>query len=338
MIGVLIMLFQLLFVILFCSIAIHSTHGQMHLQEMHDKQIHQNEVVQNIYDQITQAKEGLSSEEIQLLFHKTFNNSVAQLSSVKNYDPTGMIGFCFGRAMTAHLLARRLGLQIESVKKLFIIGDLRSNPLKPEWRFHVTTIIRDQNGSWHTIDPIMYRHLTIREWVETMRTRWDNWQGENNNFQAKLYLTPPTTVIPNIGDEYGIINLEFNPEIHDFLKSAFWQKALELPENEKKFTIYQIDSNQVENFFIKTDGQKEKFNFEGIAVEDSFFSYNNYFVDLLPTLFYEDFKESNIESMNPLSSSPLSKTIKTDESSDFVPLGFNLKKMKEIIEQRGDDR
>jgi hypothetical protein len=55
---------------------------------------------------------------------------VAGLGALAKYDPSGALGFCFGRAMAVHLSALRLGVDDVDVKKLLLleISDLGRTP------------------------------------------------------------------------------------------------------------------------------------------------------------------------------------------------------------------
>ena len=90
--------------------------------------------------------------QIAQLYAGLVRNPVSRLERLDEYDPSGAIGFCYGRAMSAQLMASRLGLETKSIRKLFIVGDLRSNPAKRDWRFHVTTIVRNDRGEWIALD------------------------------------------------------------------------------------------------------------------------------------------------------------------------------------------
>ncbi len=142
------------------------------------------------------TKDSLTAEERQSLYHTVARHKVAALSQIDKYDKQN-IGFCFGRAMTARLAARKLELKPESIRKLFIIGDLRSGP-QPEWRFHVTTLVKGEDGNFYAIDPVVgsvaqqERPFLMDDWIEKVRATWDK------NRAAQLYLTDGDTVMPDM--------------------------------------------------------------------------------------------------------------------------------------------
>ena len=76
-----------------------------------------------LYDQIVRGGsahlKSLTAFQRQQLWTAAFRHPVAGLDDEKKlakYYPQGFIGFCFGRAMAAHLLARQLGLAEDSVR------------------------------------------------------------------------------------------------------------------------------------------------------------------------------------------------------------------------------
>ena len=78
-------------------------------------------------------RSSLSINQTHELYRDTLQNPVTRLEALSPYDPTGFIGFCFGRAMAAQLHARKQQkLDPKVIFKLFVIGDLRANPEKPE--------------------------------------------------------------------------------------------------------------------------------------------------------------------------------------------------------------
>ncbi len=150
----------------------------------------------------------------------------------------------------------------------------------PEWRFHVTTIIKKKNSTdWITLDPIMGRHLSVKDWVAAVRRGWDTWQTPPKKIhQARLFLVPPTAVMPDIRKSFVpengtvIIDVQvgekdkaFDPEAHNILKSPGWVSTFQL-END---TIYEVKPEETHKYFITTNNpQAEKgFDFIGIKIE-----------------------------------------------------------------------
>jgi hypothetical protein len=188
-----------------------------------------------------EGKVSLTAAEARAAFDIVKRHPVADVAVVDRYDTNGEIGFCYGRAMTSYLLVKQAGLADASIRKLFIVGDMRSNPANPEWRFHVTLLVRqrvranDPNvTTWYALDPIFSRPLPVEEWIRLVRRTWDNWQPTPaERSAAKLYLAPADTVMPDIRmfapsreTETGnrVIELNFDPSTRaDFQMGNIFQ-------------------------------------------------------------------------------------------------------------------
>ncbi|MBI5623556.1 MAG: hypothetical protein HY924_07250 [Elusimicrobia bacterium] len=222
--------------------------------------------------------EGLTPSQLSDLWKRTYEHKIAGLddeAKLKRYDPDGIIGFCFGRAMAAHLLARQLGLPQDRIKKLFVIGDLRSGET-PEWRFHVTTLVKGIDDRWHAVDPIMDGPMTADEWISAVHRGWDPAK------KARFYLTdadaviPDITSVPDLPKETAarIIELAFDPEG----KEGFtpWSGSAE--------RVYEIDAARQAGHLRSAGSSSAGFDFLQVAVNDMLISYNGYFADLLAEL------------------------------------------------------
>ncbi len=228
-----------------------------------------------------QTLQALQRPQLEALFFATANNPVAATTpaNIRKYDtPAGAIGYCFGRAMTAHLEARKLGLATASIKKLFIVGDLRSTS-QPEWRFHVTTLVKGTDD-WYAIDPIVNRVLRMRDWIRYVKSVWDR------SNRAKLYITDADAVLPDltfarpIPEETGaaLIELNFNPD----LRRAEGIVAIPVPGVERIYSV--ALPAKVKYFSSVLEPEASRFNFEEIRVGADVIPYKNYFEDLMGTL------------------------------------------------------
>lgn len=110
-------------------------------------------------------KSFLTKAELNKLADSTCNHVVARLDRAEDY---GVAGFCFGRAMTAHLLALRMGLDKDAVRKIWVAGNLTWRDDGSRWNFHVATAVRGPDG-WYAIDPEFGRLQRIADW----RTKLD---------------------------------------------------------------------------------------------------------------------------------------------------------------------
>ena len=241
------------------------------------------------YEQIEKGSpQNLSSLDFKqraALFSAVSNHPVARLDHIGKYDPTGIIGFCFGRAMTVYLLARKMGLKDEAIRKLFIIGDLRSGD-EAEWRFHVTTIVLGTDGRWYAIDPILSRPLEINEWIRQVRSTWDKQK------KAYLYITHTSAVLPDVrnsppptkeaGD--GIMELKFDPQKKQGFRKPDARFGIG-PEAMK--AAFELDSDEsAQTYFLDTHAAgPARFDFLSVTINGEIIQYNNYFTDLLDSMF-----------------------------------------------------
>ena len=253
------------------------------------------ELYRTVSEDSPSPKTFLTDQERRFLFYYAANHPVARLDRLSQYDPSGHIGFCFGRAMTVHLIARRMGLSNDSIRKLFIIGylDTREDPQgDPEWRFHVTTLVKGEKGAWYAVDPIMQGVMSIKEWVKYVRATWDK------KNQALLYMTSPSTIIPDlrvvpeIADEKGenVLELSFDPREFE----GFTPKAI--PGNSDDL-FFEVGDEATATFFthVYEEDVDDSFKFLGISVNDKTYFYNNYFVDLLIDLTEADERSFGLE-------------------------------------------
>lgn len=164
----------------------------------------------------------MSQAQIQALYDEASTDKVADYAKVKKYDPTGGIGFCFGRAMNAHLYALRAGLAKESIRKIWAVGTMKYDRIF--WRYHVTTIVRRTDGNWMAIDPEYNKPITIREWFKVVKAMDadDKLQfftssakrfGPGSNDTYSNDQLDPKKLDPRAGDAY-------NGYFHDLLAEA----------------------------------------------------------------------------------------------------------------------
>lgn len=228
--------------------------------------------------------QGLNEVQRERLFRNARYHKVASLEKLPEYDPSGLIGFCFGRAMTVHLLARKMGLGSASVRKLFVIGDLRSGP-NPEWRFHVTTLVKGDDGEWWAVDPIMQPPLSwggalkMHEWMEIVQRTWDKQKKAHFYMVDNSAIIPDLRVVPDPAQETGekVIEISFNP------KNAPLKFTLRQTEGRTYFESTLEAQNEL--FTNAFEAQEvDRFPFLSMRINGDVFDFNNYFVDLLRDL------------------------------------------------------
>lgn len=226
---------------------------------------------------------GLDKAQRAELFKAVYFHRVAALDKVPKYDPGEILGFCFGRAMAAHLLARLGGLDEGSIRKLFIVGDMREGA-DPEWRFHVAALVRGTDARWYAVDPVMKKPLEINAWIRGVRAIWDKPN------KTKLYLVRPSAVLPDLrvvpdpGQETGerLIELSFDPASAPGFEKAGGSYGL-APDLAKD--VYEPSQGAADRHFMDAlAGDPLRFDFEAIEVNGERIGYNGYFRDLLADL------------------------------------------------------
>lgn len=82
----------------------------------------------------------------------------------EKYNQPGVeVGFCFGRATYVHLALLKLGVNKDSIKKVWAVGPMVTGEIA--WDFHVATIVKSTEGSWIVIDSFVGRIMTIEQWI-----------------------------------------------------------------------------------------------------------------------------------------------------------------------------
>ena len=143
----------------------------------------------------SKRKVGLDDAEMYSLFREVNDHPVAALSKVSQYEKFQKgIGFCFGRATTAHLAALKNGVDKDSIRKVWALGDLRTGDVN--WRYHVATIVRNKKGEWIAIDPIFGRPMPVDDWYKEMK-KFDH-KGN-----MRIFDTEPKRMGPDAGGQYN---------------------------------------------------------------------------------------------------------------------------------------
>jgi hypothetical protein len=134
----------------------------------------------------------ITSNQAQDIWNEARNHPVVAMSRLDKYDPEGNLGFCFGRAAFVHLELLRRGVQKEAIQKAFAVGEMKTE--KTTWQFHVTTVVRGENGTWLAIDPSFTAPLSLEAWYARLE--------EVGKGKVRLYITHPSKIGPS-GWEYN---------------------------------------------------------------------------------------------------------------------------------------
>ncbi len=125
----------------------------------------------------------LSVENGQRIIDESIKNPVVSSTPVVNYDPDSKgIGYCFGRAMFAHLYLVLAGYNRANIKKAFIVGPM----MKRAWGWHMVTIVQSKDAEgkeiWLALDPNFGKPVEMKEW-------YDYWLTTSDNGKLRLYIT-----------------------------------------------------------------------------------------------------------------------------------------------------
>ncbi len=98
-------------------------------------------------------------------------------------QPGEEMGYCFGRAMYMHLIALKLGVQKESIKKIWAVGPMQSDKPGVEWGYHVALMVYTKQG-WIVLDPNLRRVFSVNDWVQY-------YEAKNLDGRGRFYATDP---------------------------------------------------------------------------------------------------------------------------------------------------
>ncbi len=112
---------------------------------------------------------GINGRQVQSLIDDLNFHPVVGYMSHHKYDPSGGIGFCFGRALYIHLLLLHLGVDNDAIKKIWAVGPMDGGSIT--WGFHVATFVKaseeDAEG-WWVVDNFTGRTMSLSQWIAHM--------------------------------------------------------------------------------------------------------------------------------------------------------------------------
>ena len=88
---------------------------------------------------------------------------VSSSANGKYEHPGTEIGYCFGRATYAHLALLKLGVDKDSIRKIWLVGPMVTNSIT--WQFHVAATVRTTDGKCMVVDNFTGKLMEISDWV-----------------------------------------------------------------------------------------------------------------------------------------------------------------------------
>lgn len=137
------------------------------------------------------------------------SNPVAKLEAAQAYDPSGQVGFCFGRALLVHHSLLKAGMKPNQISKIFVSGQLRVEHRM--WNFHVAVVAGDEEEGFLVIDPLFAKPMTLHDW-KNLTAAYDI---KGRLSRARFYFADARKFLPSSG-AYSLELLR-----NQYLKSYF---------------------------------------------------------------------------------------------------------------------
>lgn len=143
----------------------------------------------NSLDPVPYGRRGfLSHAEIRQLRNTMNNHPVVGAQASRQYDPNGSIRYCFGLAAYAHHLLLAVGVHPSAIRKATIVGP--GNWRSGDEGFHMSTIVRAEDGHWYTIDRTFGQPMRIDQW-------FNHFYSRSSDQKLRLYITSPERFAPS---------------------------------------------------------------------------------------------------------------------------------------------
>lgn len=130
------------------------------------------------------------------------------------YDqPDVSIGYCFGRASFAHLMLLKMGVQKESIFKMWAVGPMKvhgSDTLT--WQFHVTPVVFTRDMGWVALDTNERRPQKISHWIS-------KYEAQSTDKKMRFYLSDASKFGVNM-DRYTRVQMGL-----DLARENDWYKG-----------------------------------------------------------------------------------------------------------------
>lgn len=124
------------------------------------------------------------------------------------------VGYCFGRAYLSHMILLKMGLQPDSIRKVWAVGKMNSGEDNIMWEFHVATAVYVTDYGWMVLDTNFGRPMPLREWFSRNL-------AEDVDGTTRLYVTDARKFALTVG-QYSSSELGTKlPREYDFYSHYF---------------------------------------------------------------------------------------------------------------------
>ncbi|MBL7557562.1 MAG: hypothetical protein JNM24_17160 [Bdellovibrionaceae bacterium] len=139
---------------------------------------------------------------------------VSSYASNKYQQHGTEIGYCFGRGCYVDLMLMRLGIDRDSIKKIWAVGPMAAGGIT--WQFHIGHMVRLPDNTWVVIDnvPSYDQVYTARQWGE-------HFKQQNADGTLRFFITDSDKFTPSLG-AYDPVQLGLNiNRTRDWYKGYF---------------------------------------------------------------------------------------------------------------------
>lgn len=180
--------------------------------------------------QSRRQKSSISIQTADFLRNQILENPIVNPSSSKYDQDSVSIGYCFGRATFVHLMLLKMGVQKESIQKIWAVGPMKAGGIM--WQFHVATMAYVEGHGWVVVDSNHYKPMPVREWTT-------HYANQTENGKIRFYATEAGKFAYELGKYSRVqMGLDLSAE-KDWYKHYFkdmldWLKTKRVTENSVK--------------------------------------------------------------------------------------------------------
>lgn len=164
--------------------------------------------------QVSGRLNAITFEQAETVLNSIYRHPVVSDYEYARYNRPGVeIGFCFGRAAYAHLALLQIGVNKDSIKKIWAVGPMQTAAIA--WDFHVATLVKSTDGKWLVIDSFVGQVMTVEQWIQEIDRI--SQPGHRNRY----YFSSPKKFSVSLGTYDRIqLGLDLTPE-QDWYRGYF---------------------------------------------------------------------------------------------------------------------